>query len=483
MRFKEFKVVLKEAEENVVVIGDSIAVGIGGGGPYAQGGISAQEVLNRVNAFIKTGKAKGATVILSTGASNSAPMELENGTKIPSKLGSLPEQQVRALVNAGAKVAVVGVGSKTSGWFPATRYTNGSRYRVNLEGINDQLSSAASSNGAKFLGPLEQYDPGMHSGNGDGLHPYGGYKKLYQAGVSGAAGAKLGPTDAKPGAPATKDKEGQGAQAATLTIGPPFDEGDAAAVKEMQKSLEDLGYTVGSTGIDGKYGPRTAAAVAAFKKDYKLSGDGNTVDAATKKMLDDVKTGKVPKVEKPTQVAKVTGALPPLSTDAVTQGKVGEVLNFIARFESRGNYNVILGGKTLPLTDMTIAQVYDLQNQMIRQGKESSAVGRYQYISTSLKEMVNTLGLDPNTTKFDEKTQDAIAIGDLRRRAGLDNWLSGSLSNERFLENLSRIWAGLPSPSKGGASFYAGVGSNAAGVGLQAALGTLQNINTGTTVA
>ena len=97
--------------------------------------------------------------------------------------------------------------------------------------------------------------------------------------------------------------------------------------------------------------------------------------------------------------------------------------------------------------------------------------------------MVKILGFDIETTKFDEKTQDAIAIADLRRRAGLDNWLSGSLSNDRFLENLSRIWAGLPSPSKGGASFYSGVGSNAAGTGLQAALGTLQNINAGTAVA
>ena len=488
MRFREFKIINEAPDSNVVVIGDSIAVGIGGESAYAKGGISTAEVLNRVNTFIKTGKAKGATVILSSGASNSAPVQIEGGEKRPGNLAPIA-QQLKALKDAGASVALVGVGSEKSTWFPPTKFTNGKRYQVDLTGVNQQLESMAAANGAKFLGPLEDYDTGMHTGKGDGIHPYAGYKKLLAAGSKGA-GVTLGPKDQAPGAPASKNKTDAGAgtkpattPSATLTIGPPFETADDAAVKAIQQSLEDLGYSVGSTGVDGKYGPRTAAAIAAFKKDYKLTGDGNNVDADVNKMLDDVKTGKVPKVAAPTQVAKVTGALPPLSTDAVTQGKVGEVLNFIARFESRGDYNIILGGDRPKLTTMTIAQVYDLQSQMLRQGKESSAVGRYQYIGTTLKEMVKLLGLDIETTKFNEKTQDAIAIADLRRRAGLDNWLSGSLSNDRFLENLSRIWAGLPSPSKGGASFYSGVGSNAAGTGLQAALGTLQSINAGTAVA
>jgi hypothetical protein len=35
MRFAEFKILL-ESKDNVVVIGDSIAVGIGGASPYAE---------------------------------------------------------------------------------------------------------------------------------------------------------------------------------------------------------------------------------------------------------------------------------------------------------------------------------------------------------------------------------------------------------------------------------------------------------------
>lgn len=490
MRFKEFKSVLREAESSVVIIGDSIAVGINGGQTVAGravGGSSPQQVLGFVQAFVQSGKAKGATVILSSGASNGT-YERPNGQKQTLNMGPI-DQQLKLLKDAGASVALVGTGSAKSKTFTNQYGT----YFVNFESekINEKLAASAAANGAKFLGPLEDFDPGLNSGRGDGIHPYGGYTKLKQSGSAIKPPAQsTGPNLDKvagfkrDGSPIVKPTDSAPAgAAAALTIGPPFDTSDDAAVKAMQKTLQDLGYSVGSTGVDGKYGPRTAAAIAAFKKDYKLTGDGNSVDVAVNKMIDDVKTGKVAKVESPTQVAKVTGALPPLSTDAVTQGKVGEVLNFIARFESRGDYNIILGGDRPKLTSMTIAQVYNLQSQMLRQGKESSAVGRYQYISTSLKEMVNLLGLDIQTTKFDEKTQDSIAIADLRRRAGLDNWLSGSLSNERFLENLSRIWAGLPSPSKGGASFYSGVGSNAAGVGLQAALGTLQGINAGTAVA
>ena len=170
-----------EASKEVVVIGDSIAVGMGGSEPYAKGGISTAEVLNRVNAFIKTGKAKGALVILSSGASNSAPVEIEGGTTQPGNLAPVA-QQLAALKAAGASVSLVGTGSKKSAWFPPTKYTNGKRYRIDLTGVNQQLSSMASSNGAKFLGPLEEYDSGMHSGKGDGVHPFGAYQKLKQSG-------------------------------------------------------------------------------------------------------------------------------------------------------------------------------------------------------------------------------------------------------------------------------------------------------------
>lgn len=50
-----------------------------------------------------------------------------------------------------------------------------------------------------------------------------------------------------------------------------FKKGDKGTqVKNLQKLLEWLGYSVGSAGADGEYGKDTASAVLAFEKDYKL---------------------------------------------------------------------------------------------------------------------------------------------------------------------------------------------------------------------
>jgi len=59
--------------------------------------------------------------------------------------------------------------------------------------------------------------------------------------------------------------------------GPPFPPEQIDFVKKVQARLEHLGYSVGSTGIDGKYGPRTARAIAAFKKDFGFPGNGSNL--------------------------------------------------------------------------------------------------------------------------------------------------------------------------------------------------------------
>jgi putative chitinase len=65
-----------------------------------------------------------------------------------------------------------------------------------------------------------------------------------------------------------------------LEAGPPYPPEQTGAVKQLQRTLIKLGYSVGSTGVDGKYGPRTTKAVRAFKKDNKIKGDGLSVSAS-----------------------------------------------------------------------------------------------------------------------------------------------------------------------------------------------------------
>lgn len=267
-----------------------------------------------------------------------------------------------------------------------------------------------------------------------------------------------------------------------LKSGPPYPKEDMPAVKDMQRMLSNAGYTVGSTGVDGKYGPRTARAVRAFKKDYQLPGDGLSIDRKSLEILAGIDSGVIPKASQARgdtaakQTKKVTRRteLGKVSQDSVTQGKIGEVLDLIASVESSGAYDKIYPGRNNPkILDMTLDELFkDMRVRGKRFG--SSASGRYQYIRRTLQGVARSMGLDTATEKFTPELQDEIVIYHLRSRHGLDKWLAGKMSNEAFLNRLARTWAGLPKAT--GGSFYAGVLDNKAGMGAQAALSSLDDI-------
>jgi hypothetical protein len=121
--------------------------------------------------------------------------------------------------------------------------------------------------------------------------------------------APLGNPAGAPGAPTTKSKP---LEKEVLKVGPPYPADDTEAVKAMQTGLEAIGYPVGRTGIDGKYGPNTKAAIEAFKKDYKLQGDSGTFDTAALDTLKKVQSGAIAKVPSPTPVTVSFASLGPV---------------------------------------------------------------------------------------------------------------------------------------------------------------------------
>lgn len=266
-------------------------------------------------------------------------------------------------------------------------------------------------------------------------------------------------------------------------------------VADMQKALVALGYPLPRFGVDGIIGPETIGALKKFQLANQLPGNGiadKTTIAALNAALAanpqaaanltpstqaDVKQRAAP-VKKSVGVAK---PLAPLATDAVTQGKVGEVLDLVAGPESRGHYDMMFGGKRQPeILTMTIVNANRFQKDWHKK-MGSSAMGRYQIMAANLIPYAQKAGLDPNTELFSPANQDKMGIIFLREK-GLDRWLSGRISDEQFLEGLSQVWAGVPSPSNGGNSFYGGVGLNKVKtqLSMDTALATLQKVK-GTT--
>ena len=143
------------------------------------------------------------------------------------------------------------------------------------------------------------------------------------------------------------------------------------------------------------------------------------------------------------------------------------LLQLIAQAESNGNYNAYFGNarnQAINFTKMSIADVMKWQDEHIRQGNASSAVGRYQIINTTLAGLVNQLEIDRNHT-FDQPVQDNLAIALIERR-GSEQYVNGELTSEQFAASLAKEWAGLPkvigdNPND---SYYASDGINAAHV-------------------
>jgi hypothetical protein len=152
----------------------------------------------------------------------------------------------------------------------------------------------------------------------------------------------------------------------------------------------------------------------------------------------------------------------------------GDLLDFIAGPESGGRYDIAYGGTTAPLEDLTLAELYDWQRKHA-QRTGSSAVGKYQFLESTLAGLAEEAGIDPATTKLTPDLQDQFAVQLLRRR-GLNDYLAGRISREQFAANLAKEWAGLPAGEHGRSHYAGDKMGNAAGVNWQDFIGQLDRV-------
>lgn len=94
--------------------------------------------------------------------------------------------------------------------------------------------------------------------------------------------------------------------------------------------------------------------------------------------------------------------------------------------------------------------------------KQPHAIGRYQFIPSTLRSLQRRAGLSPNI-RFSPQVQDQLADL-LLRDAGYEAFLQGRLGRRRFMNNLALIWAGLPRSN--GKSAYHGYAGNRATVSI-----------------
>ena len=108
-------------------------------------------------------------------------------------------------------------------------------------------------------------------------------------------------------------------------------------------------------------------------------------------------------------------------------------------------------------TQMTLAEIFAWIDATPNQ---PHAIGRYQFIPKTLLRVVDKVGAKPGQ-RFTPALQDELADV-LLVEAGLNRFQAGALDRTGFMNNLAKIWAGLPNSS--GKSHYDGYAGNKASV-------------------
>jgi len=149
------------------------------------------------------------------------------------------------------------------------------------------------------------------------------------------------------------------------------------------------------------------------------------------------------------QIDKTTDHLLDFIAGGVPTNKYGE---------SGGCYNATFGdmdGSVYgELSQKTLTEIYQMQDNMVAVNKVSSATGRYQALKSTLKEYQDRKKL-PNGALFSPVMQDDFGLTKMKDR-GYAAWRDGTISDDEFMHRLSCEWASLPDPYNGGKSHYDG---------------------------
>lgn len=173
-------------------------------------------------------------------------------------------------------------------------------------------------------------------------------------------------------------------------------------------------------------------------------------------------------------------------TSGVTSTGERGVLDLIASVEQGpegyDSFNTSRGKTNAKATEKTIGWLA---------ANAKGAMGKYQQMPQYILERAERAGFNKDT-KFTPEVQDAITLSELRKSHSMNEFLSGKISNEQFLQKLAPTWRGLPQGSINAAKLggtadmtyqdrYAGGNAASKKLPNSRALQELQRIKTGST--
>ena len=190
-----------------------------------------------------------------------------------------------------------------------------------------------------------------------------------------------------------------------------------------------------------------------------------------------------------TTTGNPNSGFPPANYSAI--GPAGNLLDVIGNAESSG-YNTVYSGSRIrpykPITQMTVAEVLQWQDDSVAAGSASSAAGRYQIIRKTLRGLV-AKGAAAETDIYNQATQDNLARELLKQR-GFNNFVNGNKGLGAMAKSIAQEWASMPviERTQGqqrivnpGESYYSGDGLNKSLIDTTELIAALRNAqNTGT---
>jgi hypothetical protein len=132
-----------------------------------------------------------------------------------------------------------------------------------------------------------------------------------------------------------------------------------------------------------------------------------------------------------------------------------------------------------PISQMTFQELGDFQRRQVNATKGTfnntnegtSAVGRYQFIGSTLENLKNRLGYK-DTDVFSPEVQDRL-FDALMEEQGLQDLSAGLITPEKFQEKLSSQFAGIPKP-RTETGTYKGQGTGVTSDRVSAVLSSMQ---------